>query len=1764
MNFKEDFSLFKKCFECSDDDLGDLWVSPDRRTVEWLVGKGTECRRRFTFNSSAVVRAGFTKFENLQTKCLIIVLRELAYVYYIANESSEIAKSDSSTICFPFPIKDAFMYQNGIILERDDMLSLEPGSGGKSIFSEESSGRTSIEQQFISLSDPLAPFGTLVFINEDDTILTSSGKRRNTREIDTVDGNILFKKKRRTCSPNEYTKELENSEQTCLASSRVRHPLKMMTFPKNSGLSITVLYDSEELNLQFYYTRILGDNARTENTLSDNKNSNSAGQNGHLQISKPRTISKLEASQQLENRHQYSNDLRKLSLMNRKVTPNAGLPVDVQLKSPADFFQEVNVSHQQLSSSTLKRNDSSTMDRLGINGNESLLKNHPNSSVRVSSSTLATTDTMNSETSIKDVVLTKISTVKLPESLRNGEGGINIKCLPLKYENMEGVLIFDTEKGYYKLWFIDMIPEVINSNSFLLYGTFPQLMIQLKNLPKVDFGNILDFQPTNSSEYRLDGCVFAITEEKTYIMNPYLDIYYEENIMAIRRMEMVSKEQLIVHQFPSTFVRYFTLYDRCPKRLLLREIFFSFRYICDSKFYQLLVFFWFQISLEYVNSKENLDVFDCEWECFKVLIFSLMSPDSLTSLPSLRNSRILNSLERMDVGVTFPKMVMGLHLLREETILNIYRRRDTDDMGSLIGAITTTLEWPSQWDDYYQDYKGLEAIPCCLNLSSNIVNGYVKPLDAPTSILGSLSSLSDKDVNTIVPFIEFSRLVEMDNKINELITPRTFKVTRLFESLNNISPKSHFLKVLTKFKMNREDLQSYPPGLFKPMVEALQLFENNFAEIEEDVDVGLISRADLARYSSILKEKMTWKGSNESALKTDIKASPLLNAKSTKSILSVLSDIVLSSESQLSKDILLDQNASEDIDDGVNLKKNSSLIFSEDRRFNDAMTLLSFSKVQKVPFFSTDSEYSKILSKKKKIAEIIALRSCAQGIGWAMVVFATEKPLSTQKWVLRPINFSVSFPDETVINVDKDLIPSDIIEWGEFHAGVSSGLKISRKTKGVNGSWIVFNKPKDVNASHAGFLLGLGLNGHLKELEEWHIYNYLSLKNTHVGVGLLLGMTASMRGTMDLTLTKILSIHIASLLPKGANDLNIDIRVQTAGLVSLGLLFLKSQHKKMTNILVDQLESLVLINEEYVANEGYRMAAGIAIGMINLGAADNFTKSCGTEEHKKSRSNLVEDDLDSSYNLPEMQDSAYFTSLTDGLLNKLKFHSEAEKSELPQNSYIGRLLAIMLIYLKSENSDVADQVKPKINFGFERSSCRPEFYMFSEFAYRMIMWDSIHDSVEFLMEELGVDILDSCLKSDHMQIYYILSGRILSLGLKFASTGNLRIKEFLLSLFDQLLPFYQYPGRDSVDFKLVVTSINVLLNVIMVSLSMVMSARGDLDVFKRIRYVHEVVFGSSSDIYHRKESKSQNNWDHSDANTINNQAVGSSRRSSLNGFEEVLEGGSAGEDTVPPNFDQPDTDNHYAKYIATSLSIGFLFLGSGQYALKNTDKESVAYLILSTLPLFLPPYYLQELRHFWSLAVESRCLLVKDANTDKMVSGVDIRVLTKSANSQKLNEQILRTPCLLPEINAIKAISLISNDYYPLHIDFSKNISASKLFKNGTILYVQSKKESSYPNGASDYRTRNNTDVVDLSLSKKIEKRLRFDKIMVQPASSILSLLHIKGKDLQDPLNEFEDSSICSRNSKFDLELIQNNRRVSSISNDDLAIWWKLYEEAQH
>ena len=45
----------------------------------------------------------------------------------------------------------------------------------------------------------------------------------------------------------------------------------------------------------------------------------------------------------------------------------------------------------------------------------------------------------------------------------------------------------------------------------------------------------------------------------------------------------------------------------------------------------------------------------------------------------------------------------------------------------------------------------------------------------------------------------------------------------------------------------------------------------------------------------------------------------------------------------------------------------------------------------------------------------------------------------------------------------------------------------------VDSTWILYNKPKssELTNEHAGFLMGLGLNGHLSSLATLNVHDYL-------------------------------------------------------------------------------------------------------------------------------------------------------------------------------------------------------------------------------------------------------------------------------------------------------------------------------------------------------------------------------------------------------------------------------------------------------------------------------------------------------------------------------------------------------------------------------------------------------------------------------------------------------------------------------------------------
>jgi hypothetical protein len=60
--------------------------------------------------------------------------------------------------------------------------------------------------------------------------------------------------------------------------------------------------------------------------------------------------------------------------------------------------------------------------------------------------------------------------------------------------------------------------------------------------------------------------------------------------------------------------------------------------------------------------------------------------------------------------------------------------------------------------------------------------------------------------------------------------------------------------------------------------------------------------------------------------------------------------------------------------------------------------------------------------------------------------------------------------------------------WPEFHNGVAAALRLSLGQTAISRTWIVYNKPESANYAHAGVLMGLGLQGHLKVLPPYLCY----------------------------------------------------------------------------------------------------------------------------------------------------------------------------------------------------------------------------------------------------------------------------------------------------------------------------------------------------------------------------------------------------------------------------------------------------------------------------------------------------------------------------------------------------------------------------------------------------------------------------------------------------------------------------------------------------
>jgi anaphase-promoting complex subunit 1 len=494
------------------------------------------------------------------------------------------------------------------------------------------------------------------------------------------------------------------------------------------------------------------------------------------------------------------------------------------------------------------------------------------------------------------------------------------------------------------------------------------------------------------------------------------------------------------------------------------------------------------------------------------------------------------------------------------------------------------------------------------------------------------------------------------------------------------------------------------------------------------------------------------------------------------------------------------------------------LIFRDDKRFIEAARLLNQSKAPAAECTPepewTDSD---LLEAQKEVVQLVTLRTLSIPTGRAMLAFSGRLPLLTEKLPIPSFSLQcVMKPSNVTISADSASFSEEKVCWAFFHNGVSTGLAISRNSRGIDTSWILFNKPQDLTNRHAGFLLALGLNGHLKSLAKWVAFKYLTPKHTMTSIGLLLGLSASYLGTMDTLITRLLSVHVTRMLPLGAAELNLSPLTQTAGIMGIGLLYCNSQHRRMSEVMLSEIENAEpeesSSSHEYLRDEGYRLAAGFALGFINLGKGKD---------------------------LKGMRDM----HIVERLLAVAVGTKNVDLAHILDRATAGATIALAIIFMKTNDEILAQKIDiPDTTVRFDY--VRPDLFLLRTLARHLILWDNIEPSDKWFIQSLPEVYRHRYrltrvrrLQSNDMPFFNIIAGLCFALGLRYAGSAKPEARDILLSYLDQFIRICRLPAGNY-DGKLARNSVRHCQDVVALSTAAVMAGTGDLALFRRLRSLH--------------------------------------------------------------------------------------------------------------------------------------------------------------------------------------------------------------------------------------------------------------------------------------------------------------------------------------
>ncbi|XP_035256642.1 anaphase-promoting complex subunit 1 isoform X2 [Anguilla anguilla] len=945
-----------------------------------------------------------------------------------------------------------------------------------------------------------------------------------------------------------------------------------------------------------------------------------------------------------------------------------------------------------------------------------------------------------------------------------------------------------------------------------------------------------------------------------------------------------------------------------------------------------------------------------------------------------------------------PAVFFVLHLLYEELKLDNLMIRGTRSLVVLLQQLARDLQLEDYIDLYWRDYPSFiktfkEA--CVIDQAQMEQMNRPAFLSAePPSIFRWFSScLRGKEVSpfpylpgickrTKLLVLSFALyIVGNDNAVSSDESKYLSKVTAgqkknlnelSFRRQSSVKPSAPYCSLaeklviwLTTAGFTLKDLDSVPFGIALPIRDAIyQCREQPCSDWSEDVCL-LIGRQDLTKQA----HKVT-----------------LAKGKSTVG-------------AGLTLDAPAASEAAEEEEDGMNdvNQEVTSLIWSQDLRVQEARRLLQSSRPVRVNVVHlpevSDHEY--IEEKENKLLQLCQ-RTMALPVGRGLFTLFSYHPVPTEPLPVPKLNLTGRAPPRNTMvdlnsgNID---VPPNMTAWSSFHNGVAAGLKIAPASQ-VDSAWIAYNKPKSTELAneYAGFLMALGLNGHLTKLATLNIHDYLTKGHEMTSIGLLLGVSAAKLGTMDMSITRLLSIHIPALLPPTSTELDVPHNVQVAAVVGIGLVYQGTGHRHNAEVLLAEIGRPPGPEMEYCTDrESYSLAAGLALGMVCLGHGSNL---------------IGMTDL----NVPEQ---LYQYMVGGHRRTHVGINREKHKSpsyQIKEGDTInvdvtcpGATLALAMIYLKTNNRSIADWLQAPDTM-FLLDFIKPEFLLLRTLARCLIMWDEIVPNSDWVNSNVPQIIQENLVwqeegpVSEDLNIEtlaqahdYIIAGACMAVGFRFAGSAN-------SDAFDCLYRFARTFMECLTTTAATVTghyNIQTCVSMVLLAISMVMAGSGNLRVLQLCRFLHKRTSGEMNYGFHM----------------AHHMALGL-----------LFLGGG-----------------RYTLSTSNSAIAALLCALYPHFPAHSTDNR----------------YHLQALRHLAVLAAEPRLLVPVDVDTCKPCYAL-LEVTYKETQWYGETTVELMAPTMLPELHLLKQIRVKGPRYWELAIDISRGTQhlQSILARDG-VLYVK-------------------------------------------------------------------------------------------------------------